>query len=626
MQMERYLPRLQFANKQIDTGNLPASGPPWRLLIVDDEAEVHTVTELSLRNLRFDNRPIEFLHAYSGAEARRVIGESSDIHLVLLDVVMETDDAGLQFVDYLREEIADRTIRIVLRTGQPGLAPESEIIHRYDINDYRLKTDLTHQKLMTSVVAALRGHNELSAQALAAAEAGQARLRKALEASGMISRIGSGHAFFGAILRQVSEMLGGAGGGLACAAALPDSREVVTVLAASGSFTRDSAPPPAVLSRIAAALAKKESVFDDDSVILYIRSPISRELAVFCDSSRALDESERLVLGLFAVNAGVSFDNLEMVEEMLAAQVSLEDRVEVRTRELVEQADRFRGILDDCPAAIVISAPDAVAHSFTNAAFAAMMGVTPDVALTLRLEPFFVDPDDASRYRTALQEPGMSSLETQLLRPSGEAFWVTLAVSHMTGAPSAPRVTWLYDVSASKAQAETLERMVREDDLTGVASRKQFIAELGQELKRARRYDYPLSVMMIDIDRFKEINDHHGHAAGDEALRCVARCAMMLLRDCDLIGRVGGDEFAVLLRETPVEEARQVGERLRQALASAADDEAGTSALPVTISIGLSALDPGDPDIETLLHRADAALYRAKREGRDRLVVAAGDD
>ena len=369
-------------------------------------------------------------------------------------------------------------------------------------------------------------------------------------------------------------------------------------------------------------MATKESVFDAESVILYIRSPISRELVVYCEVPRLLDEAEQLLLRLFAANAGVSFDNLEMVEEILAASVILEDKVELRTHELADQAERFRGILDDCPAAILISSPESTRHSFVNAAFAAMMGVTMDAAATLRLESLFCDPDEASRYRAALQHPGLSTLETRLTRPSGEAFWVTLAVSRADRTPGAPRVTWLYDVSASKAQAEALERMVREDDLTGVASRKQFMTEFDLELKRARRYGHPLSVMMIDVDRFKEINDRHGHAEGDEALRRVARCAMALLRDSDLIGRVGGDEFAVLLRETAIEEALQVGERLRQSLAKAAGDGPQGSAAPLTVSIGLSALEADDPDIETLLSRADAALYRAKREGRDRLVVA----
>lgn len=620
--MEQSLPRLQFARKQSDPPSAETGSPPWRLLIVDDEAEVHTVTELSLRSLRFDDRPVEFLHAYSGAEARRVIAESADIHLVLLDVVMETDDAGLRLVDYLREEIQNRTIRIVLRTGQPGLAPESEIIHRYDINDYRLKTDLTHQKLMTSVVAALRGYKELAAQTSAAAESAQARLRKTLEATGAVSRVGTGHAFFGALLRQVSEMVGASGAGLVCAPGVSGSPDKVAILAGIGSFARESARPDAVLKRIAVVLATKESVFDGESLVLYVRSPIGRELAVYCELPRRLDEAERLLLKLFAANAGVSFDNLEMVEEILAASVILEDKVELRTHELADQAERFRGILDDCPAAILISSPESPRHSFVNAAFATMMDVTMEAAANLRLESRFCDPEDAAGYRTALQHSGVTTLEARLTRPSGEVFWVTLAISRADRAPGAPRVTWIYDVSATKAQAEMLERMVREDDLTGVASRKQFMMEFDLELKRARRYGHPLSVMMIDLDRFKEINDRHGHAVGDEALRRVARCAMALLRDSDLIGRVGGDEFAVLLPETATEEAAQVGERLRHALASAAGDGQENSAAPLTVSIGLSALAAGDPDIETLLSRADAALYRAKRDGRDRLVIA----
>jgi response regulator RpfG family c-di-GMP phosphodiesterase len=121
----------------------------WKLLIVDDEDDVHRITRLALTGLRYHGLKIKFLSAYSGEEACRILSENDDIALVLLDVVMETDHAGLDVADYVRNELQNDVVRIVFRTGQPGQAPEDEILDRYDIDDYREKTDLTAQKLRT---------------------------------------------------------------------------------------------------------------------------------------------------------------------------------------------------------------------------------------------------------------------------------------------------------------------------------------------------------------------------------------------------------------------------------------------------------------------------------------------
>ena len=116
----------------------------WNILIVDDDEEIHTVTRLALSDLEVHDRKLNFLHAYSGKEAKAILDEyGSSIAIILLDVVMETDDAGLTVVRYLREKLNHHEPRIILRTGQPGFAPEEEVIKTYDINDYKTKTELT---------------------------------------------------------------------------------------------------------------------------------------------------------------------------------------------------------------------------------------------------------------------------------------------------------------------------------------------------------------------------------------------------------------------------------------------------------------------------------------------------
>lgn len=136
---------------------------PWLILIVDDEPEIHSVTRLALADLVFQGRHLKFLSAYSGAEACTMMVGRSDIAIVLLDVVMESDDAGLRVARHIREELNNNFSRIILRTGQPGQAPERQVILNYDINDYKAKTELTAAKLFTTIVSALRTYRDIMA-------------------------------------------------------------------------------------------------------------------------------------------------------------------------------------------------------------------------------------------------------------------------------------------------------------------------------------------------------------------------------------------------------------------------------------------------------------------------------
>lgn len=144
-------------------GHAGSMAAPWKILIADDEEEVHQVTEVAMIDIVFKGRPLEFLHAYSAREACDILAAQPDIAIILLDVVMETDNAGLKLVRHIREQMGNRRLRIVLRTGQPGQAPERDVVVDYDINDYKSKTELTRQKLLTCVVSALRSYDDIVA-------------------------------------------------------------------------------------------------------------------------------------------------------------------------------------------------------------------------------------------------------------------------------------------------------------------------------------------------------------------------------------------------------------------------------------------------------------------------------
>lgn len=168
---------------------------------------------------------------------------------------------------------------------------------------------------------------------------------------------------------------------------------------------------------------------------------------------------------------------------------------------------------------------------------------------------------------------------------------------------------------------ERLEKLARSDGLTGLANRRALFEELQGRIADARRNGRPLSLLLLDVDRFKSINDAVGHSGGDAALRAVADRLVAELREVDLCARFGGEEFVVLLPETTIEEAEQVAHRLRRSLAELRP--LGDSAPPLTASFGLTTWQADREDASGLVARADALMYRAKREGGDRLAVDA---
>lgn len=166
-----------------------------------------------------------------------------------------------------------------------------------------------------------------------------------------------------------------------------------------------------------------------------------------------------------------------------------------------------------------------------------------------------------------------------------------------------------------------LERLATTDSLTGALNRGRFMARAAEEVARANRHGRALSILMLDIDFFKRINDTYGHPTGDEAIRSLVRTCRSLVRTSDVLGRLGGEEFALLLPETPLPGAVLLAERLRRALAVTEVRVSGGTGLHFTVSIGVGMLKEDERCIDPALLRADEALYAAKRGGRNRVVA-----
>lgn len=184
------------------------------------------------------------------------------------------------------------------------------------------------------------------------------------------------------------------------------------------------------------------------------------------------------------------------------------------------------------------------------------------------------------------------------------------------------RVWFFRDVTAQKKTETELVELARHDPLTGMANRRYFFERANQEFARARRYLTPLSIAWMDIDHFKRINDDYGHAAGDEMLKSLFRDSQRLLRETELLARIGGEEFAVLMPDTGLQGAHHLAERIRQSVADHTLLFHGQG-ISCTISIGVATLNSSDQSIEDCLQRADRAMYQAKEHGRNRVQIEA---
>jgi len=189
----------------------------------------------------------------------------------------------------------------------------------------------------------------------------------------------------------------------------------------------------------------------------------------------------------------------------------------------------------------------------------------------------------------------------------------------------APQIALAIERAGWQQRANKFQLMSITDPLTGLHNRRYLEARLAEELSRSKRYDYPLSFMMIDIDDFKVYNDRNGHQAGDRALEITAQCLRAALRKVDVASRYGGEEFSILLPQTTLQEAGVIADRIRRKISETPFTHGKSQPLgAVTVSIGLSAFSPALDSAEAIVRAADRALYHAKSHGKNRAYAYQG--
>ena len=303
-----------------------------------------------------------------------------------------------------------------------------------------------------------------------------------------------------------------------------------------------------------------------------------------------------------------------------ALNAALEELARVRSSEA-----GYRLLLDESSDPIFHISPQGQ-YLYVNREFASGVGMAAENIIGRTIGDVFTPEEAAKRFAVVqwvCENAQAKVFEVRVPRTAGDRYYIT-SVKPIFGTPG--QVTSIVCISKEITERKQLEQRLTElanlDFLTGIPNRRHFIELADMELARVRRYRTPLALAMMDIDHFKSVNDHYGHEAGDEVLRQVVGVCRHALREPDVMGRVGGEEFAILFPETDAASAHEVADRLRAEVARTAITLEDGTTLHVTASLGIAAFSDSDPGFGALLRRADKALYQAKISGRDQVMVA----
>jgi response regulator RpfG family c-di-GMP phosphodiesterase len=339
---------LLFADEE--TSKIDKHAPPkWKVMIVDDEEEVHDVTKMVLSDVTFNETGLMFLHAYSADETKNLIKKHPDTALILLDVVMEEDDSGLKIIKYIREELKNNFVRIVIRTGQPGEAPEKKVIVDYDINDYKEKTELTSQKLFSTVIASLRSYENLIT-----IDNNRRGLEKIIEASVKLFEPQSLEKFSKDALHNLLSLFRinenifeeHISGFIA-----EKSRKGYHVMAFIGEFenfshTKSREIITDDITKLINKTRKNKKLFcfDENQYIDILKSRTGDEIVIYFKSKKPFNQSERYLTEILGSNITSIFENICLTKEIEETQkellITLGEVVESRSRETGKHVER----------------------------------------------------------------------------------------------------------------------------------------------------------------------------------------------------------------------------------------------------------------------------------------------
>ncbi|WP_406855827.1 DUF3369 domain-containing protein [Alsobacter sp. KACC 23698] len=330
----------------IDDRDAPAPdqrGKRWKIAVIDDDEAVHEGTRFALADYALGGMGLEIVSARSAEEGRALLRAHPDIAAVLLDVVMESETAGLELVDFIRRDLGNDSIRIILRTGQPGQAPEKRVILDYDINDYKAKTELTADKLFTSLTAALRSHQQIQRM-----EETRRGLEIIVDAASTLFDFKSMQRLAEGVLTQIGSILNVDCAGILVLRDTGSDQGGVSVLAGSGCYRQYvrqgglASLDPEVRELVEHAFACGRTEYLPRHFLIYIRTASGREVVVLLDAGQELSSTNRALVEVFCSRLAIAFDNVLLYQQLQDANALLDERVKQRTRELTSANQRLQ--------------------------------------------------------------------------------------------------------------------------------------------------------------------------------------------------------------------------------------------------------------------------------------------
>jgi len=312
---------LVFLEEDISPPQQSSRDEAWKILIVDDDVDVHDATLFSLKDCVLLGKPLAFLHAYSGQEAIALLRQHPDVALILLDAIMETEEAGLTTAQIIREELGLEDVRIILRTGQPGQIPEIDTITKYDINDYKTKSELSRTKLITAIIAALR-----SWQQIRRIQNSRIGLEKIIAASNRLIGEKGLQDFAEGVITQMASLLGLDPEGIVCVsrgmADEANNDEQCQVIAAAGQYRSlinkplDEVQHNDITESVKNALIHKENIIESQSLTIYFSDTSGRDYATWIGAPEPLREIDTHLLKIFCTNISLCAANVELVSRI----------------------------------------------------------------------------------------------------------------------------------------------------------------------------------------------------------------------------------------------------------------------------------------------------------------------
>ncbi len=397
-------------------GDQSCPKPAWKLLIVDDEEEVHLLTRLVLKNYQFEGRGLTMLSSYSGAGARQVLRDQPDIALILLDVVMEREDSGLKLVHFIREQLGNKDVRIILRTGQPGQAPEQEVVSQYDINDYKAKTELTAQKLFTTVTSALRSWRDI--QTIVTRNQG---LQKIINSGASLFEWHSRRDFTSGVLQQLVKLAD-------CDDGTPSGYSGLTAMRTKGEFpigfgtgrfaqvlgrrVQDVVPDTTQVM-VQRAERRGTGFFFNHSYVCCIRADNDEEILFLLKGQPNSPPLDKDLIRIYMSQVAMAFHNVNLSLEIIETQKeiihTLGEVVETRSKETANHVLRVGKMVQ---------------------LLALRMGMDPDEAAILRLAAPMHDVGKVGIPDAILNKPGaLTSEEYEVMKTHTTIGWEILGKS-----------------------------------------------------------------------------------------------------------------------------------------------------------------------------------------------------